>query len=122
MDEQKLKQQAEIVVEKIKALVKDGSASRVILKRHGETLLNLSLNTGIVGAVVGLKAAPFLVLTTALVSFGMDCEIEIEKTDGTIINLNDTPVVSKLEALKQSAKAAFSDHQKPADVEIDPEN
>ena len=122
MDEQKLKMQAEIIVDKIKELVKDGSASRVILKRKGETLLNLSLNTGIVGAVVGLHAAPFLVLTTALVSFGLDCEIEIEKKDGTVWNLNETPVGIRLEELKRSAKAAFNagETQEKADVEIDP--
>ena len=121
MDEQKLKMQAEIIVDKIKELVKDGSASRVILKRKGETLLNLSLNTGIVGAVVGLHAVPFLVLTTALVSFGLDCEIEIEKKDGTVWSLDETPVGMKLEELKRSAKAAFTagETQEKADVEIE---
>ena len=70
MDEQKIKEQAEQIVEKIKASVKDGGGARVLLKRHGETLMNLSLNTGMIGAVVGLRLAPFAVLTTALVSFG----------------------------------------------------
>jgi hypothetical protein len=103
MDEQKIKEQAEQIVEKIKASVKDGGGSRVLLKRHGETLMNLSLNTGMIGAVVGLKLAPFAVLTTALVSFGLDCEIELEKEDGTVINLNRTPVGMKLEEIKENA-------------------
>lgn len=103
MDEQKIREQAEQIVEKIKAAVKDGGGSRVLLKRHGETLMNLSLNTGMIGAVVGLKLAPFAVLTTALVSFGLDCEIEIEKEDGTVINLNRTPVGMRLEELKENA-------------------
>ena len=103
MDEQKIREQAEQIVEKIKAAVKDGGGSRVLLKRHGETLMNLSLNTGMIGAMVGLKLAPFAVLTTALVSFGMDCEIEIEKEDGTVINLNQTPVGMKLEEIKDNA-------------------
>ena len=103
MDEQKIREQAEQIVEKIKAAVKDGGGSRVLLKRHGETLMNLSLNTGMIGAMVGLKLAPFAVLTTALVSFGLDCEIEIEKEDGTVINLNRTPVGMKLEEIKENA-------------------
>ncbi len=103
MDEQKIREQAEQIVEKIKAAVKDGGGSRVLLKRHGETLMNLSLNTGMIGAVVGLKLAPFAVLTTALVSFGLDCEIEIEKEDGTVINLNRTPVGMRLEEIKENA-------------------
>ena len=109
MDEQTIKNQAEQIVEKIKELVKGGNASHVILKRKGETLLSVSLNAGILGAVIGLKAAPFVVLTAALVSFGLDCEIEIEKKDGTIINLNETKVGSKLENLKEAAKDRAKD-------------
>lgn len=104
MEEDKVKQQAEQIIEKIKALVKDGNASHVTLKRKGETLLSVSMNAGIIGAVIGLKAAPFLVLSAALVSFGLDCEIEIEKKDGTIVNLNETKMGVKLEGLKETAK------------------
>ena len=93
MDEQQLKQQAEKIVEKIKELVKDGSASKIALKRKGETLVNIPLGAGILGAIVGLGAAPFAVLTTALVSFGLDCEIEITKKtdefDDMMLNLED---------------------------------
>lgn len=103
MDENYIKQQAEQIVEAIKTLVKDGSASRVLLKRKGETLLNLSLNTGILGAVIGLTAAPFAVLTTALITFGLDCEIGIEKQDGTVLNLNETEIGVKMEAWKETA-------------------
>ncbi|MBR3553205.1 MAG: DUF4342 domain-containing protein [Clostridia bacterium] len=103
MDEQ-TKQQVQQIVEKIKEFAREGGASRVLLKRKGETLLNLSLNTGIIGAVIGLTAAPFAVLTTALISFGLDCEIEIEKPDGTVVNLNQTELGVKLEDLKDVAK------------------
>ena len=95
MDEQQMKQQAEKIVEKVKELVKDGGASKISLKRKGETLVNIPL-----GAIVGLSAAPFAVLTTALVSFGLDCEVEITKQDGTVLNLNETPTGVKLEELK----------------------
>ncbi len=100
MDEQQLKQQAEKIVEKVRELVKDGGASKIALKRKGETLVNIPLGAGILGALVGLGAAPFAVLTTALVSFGLDCEIEITKQDGTVLNLNETPTGVKLEELK----------------------
>ena len=103
MDEN-MRQQIDGIVEKVKELVSDGNATRVLLKRNGETLLNLSLNTGIIGAVIGLTAAPFAVLTTALISFGMDCEIEIEKQDGSVVNLNETDLGMKLEAIKETAK------------------
>lgn len=103
MDEEQRKQQAERIVEKIKELVKDGGASKIALKRKGETLVNLPLSAGIFGAIVGLGTAPFAVLTTALVSFGLDCEIEITKKDGTVLNLNETPAGMKLEELRDFA-------------------
>ena len=78
MDE-KLKQQAEQIVEKVRELVRDGGARRVSLKRGGETL----------------------------VSFGLDCEIEIERKDGTVLNLSETAVGSKLEGIKAMAKERF---------------
>lgn len=104
MDEQTKKNHAEQLIEKVRELVKDGSASHVSLKRKGETLISVSMNAGIIGAVIGLKAAPFMVLTAALVSFGLDCEIEIEKKDGTIINLNETKMGAKLEEIRETAK------------------
>lgn len=100
MDEQQMKQQAEKIVEKIKELVQDGGASKIALKRKGETLVNIPLGAGILGAIVGLGAAPFAVLSTALVSFGLDCEIEITKKDGTVLNLNETQTGAKLEEIK----------------------
>ena len=119
-----MKQQAEQIVEKVKALVKDGSASRVMLKRKGETILNLSLNMGILGAAIGLAASPFALLTAALVSFGLDCEIEVEKKDGSIVNLNRTPVGEKLGSLKDSAKEKakgfFEKSKGPYDVDYEP--
>ena len=109
MDEQNIKNQAEQIIEKVKEIVKSGNASHVTLKRNGETLLSVSTNAGIIGAVIGLKAAPFVVLTAALISFGLDCEIEIEKKDGTIVNLRETKVGAKLENLKGSAKEKAKD-------------
>jgi hypothetical protein len=127
MAEQDIKAQAQQIVDKVKELVKDGSASRIYLKRKGETVLNISLNAGIIGAVIGLSAAPFVVLASALVSFGLDCEIEIEKKDGTIINLNNTEIGSKLEnaksEVKDKAKEFFSNMEtKGEDVEVEAED
>lgn len=102
-----IKQEAEKIVEKVKELIHDGSASRVMLVRGGETLLNLSLNTGVIGAVVGLKYAPLAVLTAALVSFGMDCDILVEKKDGTVWSLSETPAGYKMEEIRQKAKGVF---------------
>ena len=109
MDEQNIKNLADQIVEKVKEIVKNGNAAHISLKRNGETLLSVSTYTGIIGAAIGLKAAPFAVLTAALVAYGLDCEIEIEKRDGTIVKLNETKVGSKLGNLRNSAKGKAKD-------------
>ena len=125
MTEQEIKAQAQQIVDKAKEIVKDGNASRIYLKRKDETILNISLNAGILGAVIGLAAAPFAILTTALVSFGLDCEVEIEKKDGTIINLSNTEIGSKLEnakaTVKDKASEFFNNETKGEDVDIEAE-
>ncbi len=109
MEKENLKQQAEVIVEKVRELVREGNVSRVLLMRQGEILVNLPMTAGIVGALVGLSAAPFAVLTTALVSYGLDCEIIIEKADGAILNLNQTEAGLKLEEIKMNVKDKAKD-------------
>ena len=124
MNEQDIKQQAAQIVEKVKELAKDSNASRIYLKRNGETVLNISLGAGIIGAIIGLTAAPFAVLTTALISFGLDCEIELEKKDGTIINLSNTEFGSKIEKaksdVKDKAKEFFGSEPEGEEVVVEP--
>ena len=109
MNEQNIKEQAEKIVEGIKSYLSDKTSAHVILKRKGKTLLSVSVGAGLIGAAIGLKAAPFAVLTAALISFGTDCEIEIEKADGTIISLNETKLGAKLKDLKDTAKGKVKD-------------
>lgn len=109
MDKENLKQQAEQLVEKVKQLVQEGNVSRVMLMRRGEILVNIPMTAGVVGVLVGLHAAPFALLTTALVTFGLDCEIIIEKADGSMTNLNETDVGVKLEDAKETVKDKVRD-------------
>ena len=109
MDENTIKLQAQQIVDRVKALVRDGSASRVRLVRNGKTLLDFSVNAGIIGALVGLKTAPFATLTALLISFGLDCEVEVEKKDGDVINLNHTRVGEKLGQMKNAAARKAKD-------------
>lgn len=119
MDENNMKREAEKIVDKIKELVRDGNVSRVMLKRKGETIVNIPTNAGIIGTVIGLSAAPFTLLVSALVAFGFDCEIEILRKDGTILNLSETEIGSKLEELKDETKEKAREFIKSGDgVEV----
>ena len=109
MNEQNIREQAEKIVEAVKGYLSDKSSAHVILKRKGKTLLSVSSGAGMIGAAIGMKAAPFAMLTAALVSFWADCEVEIEKADGTIINLNETPIGAKLQQMKDTIKGKAKD-------------
>ena len=74
---------ADEIVEKLKALVKSGNVDRIVLRRGDEVLLNIPVNVGLVGSVIGLAAAPWAVVAAAVAGFGFSCKIEIVKKDGT---------------------------------------
>ena len=81
------RQQAEEIVEQIRELVRKGNIARVMIKRDADVILNIPLNVGIVGTVLGLAAAPWTLIATAVATLGFDCRIELEKTDGEIVEL-----------------------------------
>ena len=81
------KQRVEEIVEQIKALVRKGNIARIMVKRDADTILNIPLNVGIVGMVLGLTAAPWALIASAVATLGFDCRIELEKTDGEIVEL-----------------------------------
>ncbi len=71
-------------VEKIKALVKKGNVERVVLTKDGEVLVNLPVTAGVLGGVIGLHAAPWLVIGSALAAAGFGCKVELVKPDGEV--------------------------------------
>jgi len=81
------KQRAEEIVEQVKEYVRKGNIARILVKRDAETVLNIPLNVGILGTVLGLTAAPWTLLATAIATLGFDCRIELEKTDGEIVEI-----------------------------------
>ena len=89
------RQRAEEIVEQIKELVRKGNIARIMVKRDADTILNIPLNVGILGTVLGLTAAPWALIATAVATLGFDCRIELEKTDGEIIELLSREVGKK---------------------------
>lgn len=71
-------------VEKIKELVKKGNISKISIKKDEETILNLPLNAGLIGALV----APWGVIAGVIAAFGFKCKIELTKDDGTVIDIS----------------------------------
>ena len=89
------KQRADEIVAQIKELVKKGNVARILVQRGEDTVLNIPLNVGIVGTILGLTAAPWALVATAVATLGFDCRIELEKTDGEIVEIFSREVGKK---------------------------
>ena len=89
------------VMETLKALVKKGNVSRIVISKDGKELVNIPVNVGIVGGVVGLAAAKWVVIAAVLATVGFGCTVQVVKEDGEI-----TDVYGKEQAEKARNMAA----------------
>ena len=89
------------IMESLKALVKKGNVSRIVIAKDEKELVNIPVNVGIVGGVVGLAAAKWVVIAAVLATVGFGCTVQVIKEDGEI-----TDVYSKEQAEKTRSAAA----------------
>ena len=73
------------LVEKMKDVVKKGGVSKIRVTKEGETILNIPLLAGVLGAVV----APFGLIAGTVVALGTKCKLEFVKEDGSIVDLSE---------------------------------
>ena len=72
------------LLEKIKAAVKEGNVNKIRVVREGKELLNIPVNAGIAGGLIGLAVAPgWGVLAAAAAANGRNSKFEIVKDDGS---------------------------------------
>ncbi len=89
------KQKLDELIAQMKELVRKGNIARIKVLRGGDVVLNIPLNVGIVGTVLGLTAAPWALVASAVATLGFDCRIELEKTDGEVIEILSREVSQK---------------------------
>ncbi len=87
MSENKNNFDVEKVVDKIKELVQNGNVSKIIVKHGEDTILNIPLNAGIAGTILGLAAAPWTIITTTIAAIGFQYRIELLKDSGEIVEV-----------------------------------
>lgn len=88
MDEQKLKDielKAKEIADDVKELVKEGNVTRIKIRKNDTIILNIPMTAGVLGTAVGLMAAPWTVIIATLTTIGLNCNVEVEKKDGTVI-------------------------------------
>ena len=88
------------IMTKLKDLVRKGNVSRIVVGKDGKELVNIPVNVGIVGGVVGLAAAKWVVIAAVLATVGFGCSVQVVKEDGEI-----TEVFGKEQADKARTKA-----------------
>ena len=76
------------IVGKIKELVKKGNVTKIVIKKNDNVLVNIPLNVGIVGGLLGIAAAPWAVVAAAVATAGFACKVELVKDDGEVVNIN----------------------------------
>lgn len=72
------------VVDKLKKKVEEGNVDRIQIRKGDEIVFNVPVNVGIVGGIIGLAAAPWVVIAGAAAAFGLGCRFLVVKKDGTI--------------------------------------
>lgn len=70
-------------MEKIKEFVKKGNISKIAVIKGEETIVNIPVNVGVVGAIV----APWGVIAAAIATVGFKCRVELTTTDGKVIDV-----------------------------------
>ena len=83
-DNDKARRLAREMVDKVKAVVKKGNVTKILVRKNGETVVNFPLTVGVVGVVA---AAPWALLLAAITTFGLDCTIDVVKEDGQVIHI-----------------------------------
>ena len=112
--------EAKGIVEKIKALVRKGNVSRIVVRRGTRELMNISVNTGLVGGAVTLLAAKWVLLAGVLATVGFGCTVEVIKDDGQVVDVlkeEDTKkardyAAGVVETVKESVRGAVDDFEK----------
>jgi hypothetical protein len=65
------------IVERIKALIREGNVRRVVVEHEGRTIAEFPVTAGVLGLVV----APMLAAIGALVALLQECTIKVERAE-----------------------------------------
>ena len=108
----RLGEQSAQIIDKIKAAVKKGNVSKIIVKKEEEVLLNLPVNIGIIGTVL----APWAAVAGVIAVFGAKCTVELVKDNGEIIEVSDIAADTFEDVMEKGAMFKEEVVTKGADV------
>ncbi len=73
----------ESTINRLKEAVKKGNVDRIRVVRNDEVILNIPVNVGVIGGIVGIATIPWALIIGAIAGVGLGCKIEIVKKDGS---------------------------------------
>lgn len=76
---------ANAIVDRIKELVREGNVSFIRIKKNDMIILNIPMTVGVVGTILGVAAAPWAVIIATITTIGLNCTVEVEKKDGSVV-------------------------------------
>ena len=79
---------AKAFTDAIRAYVQKGNITRIMIRRGADVIVNLPLNAGIVGGLIGAVAAPWALIAAAVATAGFDCTVELVKDTGEIVDMS----------------------------------
>lgn len=88
VNESEVKDKADEIVEKIKALVKEGNVKRLRIRKDDTIVLNLPMTVGVAGTLIGLAVAPWAIILGTITTIGLKCTVEVENKDGSITTIH----------------------------------
>ena len=72
-------------MEKLKEIIRKGNVTRIYLKKNGETVMNIPVTAGAIGAII----FPPATIAAILAALATGCRLEIVKDDGEIIDIQN---------------------------------
>jgi gas vesicle protein len=91
-------------IESIKDAVRKGNASKLVIKKDGEVLLNLPVNIGLIGTVL----FPWAAVAATIAAFGTKCSIELLDDKGETIDVS-TKAQDYFETAKNKGGVIFDE-------------
>lgn len=108
----KLGEQSSAIVDKVKAAIKKGNVSKIVVRKGDDVMLNLPVNVGIVGTVL----APWAAVAGIVAVFGTKCTIELVKDDGEVVDISEIATETFEDVVEKGSVIADEMKEKGSEV------
>ncbi len=108
----KLGEHSSAIVEKVKAAIKKGNVSKIVVRKGDDVMLNLPVNVGIVGTVL----APWAAVAGVVAVFGTKCTVELVKDSGEVVDISEMATDTFEEVVEKGSIIADEMKEKGGEV------